>query len=52
MVKPKAVEPRKFFLGAEGAGSATGTIHQVVVDVGGELIEDDDATMRRLMAQQ
>jgi arylsulfatase len=30
----------------------TGTIHQVVVDVGGELIEDDEAKLRRLMAQQ
>ena len=30
----------------------TGTIHQVVIDVGGELIEDDEATERRLMAQQ
>jgi arylsulfatase len=30
----------------------TGTIHQVVVDVGGELIEDDEATSRMLMAQQ
>jgi arylsulfatase A-like enzyme len=30
----------------------TGTIHDVVVDVSGELIEDEEATMRRLMAQQ
>ncbi len=30
----------------------TGTIHEVVLDVAGELIEDDEATMRRLMAQQ
>jgi arylsulfatase A-like enzyme len=30
----------------------TGTIHQVVVDVSGELIQDDEATVRRLMAQQ
>jgi hypothetical protein len=30
----------------------TGTIHEVVVDVGGELLEDDEATLRRLMAQQ
>jgi arylsulfatase A-like enzyme len=30
----------------------TGTIHEVVIDVGGELIEDDAATLRRLMAQQ
>jgi arylsulfatase A-like enzyme len=29
-----------------------GTIHEVVIDVAGELIEDDEATMRRLMAQQ
>jgi arylsulfatase len=30
----------------------TGTIHSVTIDVSGELIEDDEATMRRLMAQQ
>ena len=30
----------------------TGTIHSVTVDVGGELIEDDEATLRRIMAQQ
>jgi arylsulfatase len=30
----------------------TGTIHSVIVDVAGDLIEDDEATMRRLMAQQ
>jgi arylsulfatase A-like enzyme len=30
----------------------TGTIHSVTVDVGGELIEDDEATLKRLMAQQ
>ena len=30
----------------------TGTIHEVVIDLEGELIEDDDATQRRLMAQQ
>jgi arylsulfatase len=30
----------------------TGTIHSVTVDVAGDLIEDDAATMRRLMAQQ
>ncbi len=30
----------------------TGAIHEVAVDVGGELIEDDEATLRRLMAQQ
>ena len=30
----------------------TGTIHQVVVDVSGELIKDDEATIRRFMAQQ
>jgi arylsulfatase len=30
----------------------TGTIHEVVIDVAGELIEDTEATMRRLMAQQ
>jgi hypothetical protein len=32
--------------------SFTGTIHEVVVDLEGELIEDDDATQRRLMSQQ
>jgi arylsulfatase A-like enzyme len=30
----------------------TGTVHSVTVDVSGELIEDDEATLRRLMAQQ
>ena len=30
----------------------TGTIHQVTVDVSGELIEDDEATMRAVMAHQ
>jgi arylsulfatase len=30
----------------------TGKIHKVVVDVSGELIEDDEATLNRLMAQQ
>ena len=30
----------------------TGTIHQVTVDVSGELIEDDEATMRGVMAHQ
>ena len=30
----------------------TGTIHQVTVDLSGELIEDDESTMRRLVAQQ
>ena len=30
----------------------TGTIHQVVLDVTGELIEDDASTLRRIMAQQ
>ena len=30
----------------------SGTIHEVVIDVEGELIEDEEATMRRLMAQQ
>jgi arylsulfatase len=30
----------------------TGTIHSVTVDVAGDLIEDDEATLRRLMAQQ
>ena len=30
----------------------TGTIHSVTVDVSGDLIEDAEGTMRRLMAQQ
>jgi arylsulfatase len=30
----------------------TGTIHKVTVDLSGELIEDDESTMRRLIAQQ
>ncbi len=30
----------------------TGTIHSVTLDVSGELIEDDEATLRRMMAQQ
>ena len=30
----------------------TGTLHSVTVEVGGELIQDDEATVRRLMAQQ
>jgi arylsulfatase len=30
----------------------TGTIHQVVVEVSGDLIPDDEATVRRIMAQQ
>jgi arylsulfatase len=30
----------------------TGTIHQVTVDLSGELIEDDESTVRRLLAQQ
>ncbi len=30
----------------------TGTIHSVTVEVAGELIEDDEATLRRMMAQQ
>jgi hypothetical protein len=30
----------------------TGTIHTVQVDLEGELIEDDEATRRRLMSQQ
>ncbi len=29
-----------------------GTLHSVTVDVGGDLIQDDEATMRRLIAQQ
>ena len=30
----------------------SGTIHQVTVDLSGELIEDDESTIRRLVAQQ
>ncbi len=30
----------------------TGTLHQVVFDVTGELIKDDEATMRQIMARQ
>jgi hypothetical protein len=30
----------------------TGTIHEVTVDLSGELIEDDEAKVRVLMAQQ
>ena len=29
----------------------SGTLHQVVVDISGELIADDEATLRRLMAR-
>ena len=30
----------------------TGTIHQVVIDVSGELIQDDEAEIRAIMARQ
>ena len=30
----------------------TGTLHSVTIDVSGDLIEDDEATLRRMMAQQ
>ncbi len=30
----------------------TGVIHEVVIDVGGDLIQDDEAEVRRVMAQQ
>ena len=30
----------------------SGTLHSVTIEVGGELIQDDEATVRRLMAQQ
>jgi hypothetical protein len=30
----------------------SGTVHEVVVDLAGELIEDEEATRQRLMAQQ
>ena len=36
----------------ESPFSFTGSIHEVVVDVEGELIEDEEANLRRLMAQQ
>jgi arylsulfatase len=36
----------------ESPFSFTGSIHEVVVDVGGELIEDEEVALRRLMAQQ
>jgi hypothetical protein len=32
--------------------SVTGTLHSVTVEVAGDLIEDDEATLRRMMAQQ
>jgi arylsulfatase len=35
-----------------GAFRFTGQIHSVTVDLSGELIEDDEATLRRIMAQQ
>jgi hypothetical protein len=34
------------------ASAFTGTIHQVVIDVAGELISDDEAEMARVMAQR
>jgi arylsulfatase len=30
----------------------TGEIHSVTIEVSGDLIEDDEATLRRLMARQ
>jgi arylsulfatase len=30
----------------------TGTIHKVTIDLSGELIQDDEATVQRMMAQQ
>jgi arylsulfatase len=30
----------------------SGTLHQVTVDVSGELIQDEDSTVRQLMARQ
>ena len=38
--------------GYEPPFTFTGTIHQVSVDLTGELIEDDEGAMRLLMAQQ
>ncbi len=35
-----------------GAFAFTGKLHSVTVDLSGELIVDDDATVRQLMAQQ
>jgi arylsulfatase len=38
--------------GIEPPCTFTGTIHSVTFDVSGDLIEDDEATLRRLMARQ
>jgi arylsulfatase len=35
-----------------GSFNFTGKIHHVTVDLSGELIEDDEANIRRIMAQQ
>jgi len=35
-----------------GSFSFTGKIHQVTVDLSGELIEDDEANVRRIIAEQ
>ena len=36
----------------EGPFPFTGTLHSVTIDVSGDLIEDDEATMRAIMARQ
>jgi arylsulfatase len=38
--------------GIEPPFTFTGEIHSVTFDVSGDLIEDDEATLRRLMARQ
>jgi len=45
---PSPVVPQDY----EPPNEFTGTINKVTIDVSGELIEDDEATMRRLMAHQ
>jgi arylsulfatase len=36
----------------QGPFPFTGTLHSVTIDVSGDLIEDDEATMRAIMARQ
>ena len=36
----------------QGPFPFTGTLHSVTLDVSGDLIEDDEATMRAIMARQ
>jgi hypothetical protein len=35
-----------------GAFPFSGTLHSVVVDVGGDVIRDDEAAMKQLLARQ